>query len=496
MSRHFSVWCVVLASLVFALGAGASRADTFISLDSEVGDYIGLGIPRTLRPGTLTASVDGNHVLTLSYANATTSLSMHLQGTGGLPLAVGEYDGASRWPFNPPSNAGMDVSMDSRGCNTISGKFVVREIATDPNGTVTQLALDFEQYCDSYSAALFGAVRINSALGIVDTDGDGVMDLKDDCPLVADPTQSDGDGDEIGDACDAEQGVTAIYFDSPAGDWVGGGVPRTFTTKDVIHTTRIAGGVQISISGQGGWSLYFTAPSFGVGTYENAERSAFRSPNSPGLDVYGNGRGCNTLTGRYVVREAVFADDGSVENLAIDFEQSCEGTMPPLIGAVRINALHTSLPQADSDGDHHFDFADNCPGVANQDQSDRDADGLGDACDPYPDQADNLGQCLTDRDAGGYPQMAQLQAQLAAAIAVATDDGDGDGVVDLADHCAGTPEGANVDQDGCSPAQACAAVQITTAASKKLCVLVHSDAGAKLCKVAKGPNKTKLCWPR
>ena len=491
--------CVVSASLLFGLAPGASRADTFLYLDSQVGDYIGLGIQRTLRPGTLTATVDGNQVLKLSYANATTSLTMHLEGTDGQPLAVGEYDGASRWPFNPPSNAGLDVSMDGRGCNTISGEFVVREIATAPNGVVTKLAVDFEQYCDSYTAALFGVVRLNSDIGIVDTDGDGVMDIRDDCPQAADPTQSDGDGDGIGDACDAEQGVTAAYFDSLPGDWVGGGVTRAFSVKDVIQATRISGGVEITIAGQGGWSLFFTAPSFGVGTYENAERSAFRSPNSPGLDVYGNGRGCNTIAGRYVVREAVFEDDGSVRNLAIDFEQYCEGYMPPLIGAVRFNALHTPLPQLDSDGDHHLDFADNCPGVANPDQSDRDGDELGDACDPYPDQADNLGQCLTDRDASSFPQVQQLQAQLAAAnaqIAVVTADSDGDGVLDLADHCAGTAEGASVDQDGCTPAQACAAVEITAKASKKLCLLIHSDAGVKLCKVAKGPNKTKLCRPR
>jgi len=500
VSRHFSLWCVALTSLGFALlAAGPTRADTFIYLDSQVGDFVGQGIPRTLRPGTVTATVDGNQVLTLSYANATTSLSVRLEGTNGQPLAVGEYDGASRWPFNPPSNPGMDVSMDSRGCNTISGEFVVREIAVDPSGNVSKLAVDFEQYCDSYTAALFGVVRINSAIGVVDTDGDSVMDIEDDCPQVANPTQSDGDGDGIGDACDSEQGVTAIYFDSLPGDYIGGGVTHSFTVADTILTTRISGGVEISIGGQGGWWLYFTAPSFGVGTYENAERNAFRSPNSPGLEVYGQSRGCNTLTGRYVVREAVFADDGSVKNLAIDFEQRCEGYMPPLIGAVRINALHTPLPQLDSDGDQHLDFADDCPGVANPDQSDRDGDGYGDACDPYPDQADNLGACLVDRDASGYPQLQQLQAQLAAAnaqIAVVTADSDGDGVLDIADLCDDTLQGADVDVNGCTPAQACAAVRITTKQSQKLCLLVHSDDGFKLCKVAKGPNKTKVCQAR
>ncbi len=36
----------------------------------------------------------------------------------------------------------------------------------------------------------------------VDTDGDGIVDGKDNCPLVANPDQKDTDGDKIGDACD------------------------------------------------------------------------------------------------------------------------------------------------------------------------------------------------------------------------------------------------------------------------------------------------------
>jgi hypothetical protein len=40
------------------------------------------------------------------------------------------------------------------------------------------------------------------ACTLVDRDGDGVCDPRDDCPDVADATQADADGDGLGDACD------------------------------------------------------------------------------------------------------------------------------------------------------------------------------------------------------------------------------------------------------------------------------------------------------
>ncbi len=48
-----------------------------------------------------------------------------------------------------------------------------------------------------------------------DADGDGVEDVLDNCPDVANPDQADADGDGIGDACDTEADLSAEVTDSP-----------------------------------------------------------------------------------------------------------------------------------------------------------------------------------------------------------------------------------------------------------------------------------------
>ena len=59
--------------------------------------------------------------------------------------------------------------------------------------------------------------------------------------------------------------------------------------------------------------------------------------------------------------------------------------------------LHGGLVSLlDQDGDGIHDPFDNCPLLVNPDQSDFDADGLGNACDPWPNNVDGDGDGLVD----------------------------------------------------------------------------------------------------
>src|SRR5262249_6839598 len=89
------------------------------------------------------------------------------------------------------------------------------------------------------------------------------------------------------------------------------------------------------------WNIDFAAPGgqrLAVGTYENARRYPFQPSSQPGLDVSGTGRGCNTLTGRFVLSELRIGLLNTVDRLVASFDQNCEGASPALHGVLVVES--------------------------------------------------------------------------------------------------------------------------------------------------------------
>ncbi|MGJ8654786.1 MAG: thrombospondin type 3 repeat-containing protein [Opitutaceae bacterium] len=157
-----------------------------------------------------------------------------------------------------------------------------------------------------------------------------------------------------------------------------------------------------------------------------------------------------------------------------------------ICGSVNPNGL----PDTDEDG--IADAFDNCPFSYNPNQEDRDNDGFGDSCDPFPDEMDHLLACynalvaseeavaallaenaslqnansalqtentaLRDANTALTTQVGQLNDQLAIVTAELFRleqlvDTDCDGVPDIRDHCPNSRKNGRVDENGCQPWQ-------------------------------------------
>jgi hypothetical protein len=143
--------------------------------------------------------------------------------------------------------------------------------------------------------------------------------------------------------------VTALAIDSEPGDWVGGGQQLEYAPPTATFTISGTGtglenaSVSLQVFGPGGggdfWHLTVahagSAP-LGPGTYENSQR--FADETHPGLDVGGQGHGCNMSTGRFVISELERDGVGNITTLAVSFEQHCEGGPAALFGEARYQA--------------------------------------------------------------------------------------------------------------------------------------------------------------
>jgi parallel beta-helix repeat protein len=124
---------------------------------------------------------------------------------------------------------------------------------------------------------------------------------------------------------------------SSAGDHIGAG--QTYVTTNQADI-GIAGTATVPTFSAFGFSIYFSGPGgapLTVGTYTNAARWPLNDA-QPGLNVFGNGRACNTVCGEFQIFELHTNADGYVDRFWATFTHVCECTLPPLLGEIRYNS--------------------------------------------------------------------------------------------------------------------------------------------------------------
>lgn len=144
-----------------------------------------------------------------------------------------------------------------------------------------------------------------------------------------------------------QTGGTFLSFVSDPGDFVGQGrtlflTPETSSFQSrAEQNNRVVSVFLFPFNSADGlfWFLDLAAPQgqqLVPGVYEGATRYPFQTPGEPGISFVGDGRGCNTATGRFQVFESVYGPAGYVERFRADFEQHCEGGTPALRGTIQI----------------------------------------------------------------------------------------------------------------------------------------------------------------
>lgn len=201
------------------------------------------------------------------------------------------------------------------------------------------------------------------------------------------------------DECDDATQITSLPFDD-----------QVFATDATVGSDDPDQSCGCSPNGQSLWYTYTaTAPirlefsasaDYGVGRPEVALVHAYRGA-------------CDALSAAGCAGQF----GGSLSNVTL-----CPGESIQVMATAECSEFATSIefhadgsPDPDSDGDGFTDHCgDNCPAVANPDQTDSDSDGIGDACDPCPGSADCSAYELDPTFDGDGVTTALSEAQLRA----------------------------------------------------------------------------------
>jgi hypothetical protein len=247
-----------------------------------------------------------------------------------------------------------------------------------------------------------------------ETDGDGVLDVEDNCPETVNPIQEDADGDAVGDVCD----TCPVVADPNQLDADRDG------TGDVCDPCTDTDG-----DGLGD-------PGFSANSCPSDNCPAVAGANQNDGDGDGEGDICDVCPNdpdNDIDRDEVCGDVDNCPAIANPGQGDADGDT-----AGDVCDPCPNDADDDIDGDGLCGDVDNCPSISNAGQQNADADGLGDVCDTCPQDPDNDidgdGVC---GDVDNCPSISNAGQQ----------DADGDGLGEVCDTCPVDPDN-DIDEDG------------------------------------------------
>ena len=309
-----------------------TNSGSFVQLQSDLGDYIGQGgrYSYTKSNAVLSLTASGA-LLTLSITGNENWSAEFQVPSSQTQLQPGTYSNLNRYPFNNSTVGGLSWSGEGRGCNTLTGSFTIDSVSYVA-GNLAAIDLRFEQHCEGTAPTLRGQIHWLSS--------DTTQPLG---PVYPPPA----------DLWKAAVGTTPttgnyIYLQSDSGDYIGAGRTATYTQANTTLTmTASSGRLSVGVSGNDNWTGDFqamnTLTQLQPGYYPGLQRYPFHNPALGGLSWYGNGRGCNTLKGWFVV-DSVSYTGGALASIDLRFEQHCEGGANALRGQIHWISGDTTKP--------------------------------------------------------------------------------------------------------------------------------------------------------
>jgi hypothetical protein len=144
-------------------GSTVPDGTTALFIDSQPGDPVGVGGSYSYTAAASTFLIgrnEANGVSVVVKNGIRTEWSLDFSAPGKVPLSAGTYLSVGDYPASP--FGGLSVGGQSRGCGSVTGRFIVRELVYGIDGSVLRFDVDFEQHCQDADPALFGALRYRS----------------------------------------------------------------------------------------------------------------------------------------------------------------------------------------------------------------------------------------------------------------------------------------------------------------------------------------------
>ncbi|MBW3664468.1 MAG: cell wall-binding repeat-containing protein [Actinobacteria bacterium] len=305
-------------------------AATFVHLESEPGDSIGVGGTYSYRTSDAELRVTGTG----------TNLSISVGGDerwngtfagksqpSAASLEPGLYDELQGTPGHNGKLGGLRWSGEGRYCAAVYGWFAVEHVTYDAIGLIHTLRLRFEQRCDDPGAPTLRGLIVY----------DGASSLE---PSLNPRPIPDGlwepDPDEL------PERSNFVHLESAAGDHIGEGRNYDYHAGNAaVGVVRFDSGIDVRVSGQQHWTANFRGVNgerIEPGLYADLHMFPYHNYRLGGLS-WDSHRTCNDIDGWFAVDEATYSPDGQIVTLRLRFEQRCDRSPDaPLHGLIVYDA--------------------------------------------------------------------------------------------------------------------------------------------------------------